>query len=43
MTISTCPRCGKVKHQGKCTFTTGKKSIVETLSDDMKTVKEKVK
>jgi hypothetical protein len=28
-----CPRCGKEKHKGPCTFDKAKKSVVETLKD----------
>lgn len=28
-----CPRCGKEKHKGPCTFDKAKKSVIETISD----------
>lgn len=37
-----CYRCGKVKHSGICAFDKTKKSVIETMSDDIKIIKGKV-
>jgi len=34
-----CPRCGKKKHDGACSFDSSKKSMLEEQEEKMKTLK----
>jgi hypothetical protein len=36
-----CPRCGKGEHSGPCIYTKDKKSVLESLDENVKELKEK--
>jgi len=37
--MKRCPACGKLDHEGKCSFDKTKKSVIEEQSDDIKKTK----